>query len=146
MLFRHLLFVCSGNLCRSPVAEALFRTRLASAGREIAVASAGLIALPGESADETICLAAARRGLDLSGHRSRPLDPALLRWADLVMVMEDEQRRLLRSLVPEATGKVVLLGRWTEGEIPDPFGMGPDAAEAACDRIADAAEAWLARL
>ena len=104
MLFRHLLFVCSGNLCRSPVAEALFRTRLASAGREIAVASAGLIALPGESADETICLAAARRGLDLSGHRSRPLDPALLRWADLVLVMEDEQRRLLRSLVPEATG------------------------------------------
>lgn len=146
MLFRHLLILCAGNLCRSPVAEALVRERSAVEGRAIEVASAGLMALDGEPADEMMCLVAARHGLDLSGHRSRPLDPALLRWADLVLVMEEEQRRHLLGWFPVAGGKVALLGRWTGGEIPDPFGSGRDAAERAYERIAAAVAAWLARL
>lgn len=146
MLFRRLLLLCAGNLCRSPLAETLLRDRLVLKGRDIEVTSAGLVAMAGEPADEMMCLVAAGHGLDLSRHRSRPLDPALLRWADLVLVMEDEQRRLLSARAPAAGGKVALLGRWTGGEIPDPFGLGREAAEAAYDRIEAGVEAWLLRL
>jgi len=146
MLFHHLLVLCAGNLCRSPLAEALLRARLARAGKGIEVASAGLIADLGEPADEMTALVAARQGLDLSGHASRPVDPGLVRWADLVLVMEEAQRRHLLELAPSAVGKVVLLGRWTGGEIQDPYGQGRAAAETAYAQIEAAVEAWLARL
>jgi protein-tyrosine phosphatase len=79
MLFHHLLVLCAGNLCRSPLAEALLRARLARAGKGIEVASAGLIAAVGEPADEMTRLVAAGRGLDLSG-RSIPGWSAVPTW------------------------------------------------------------------
>jgi len=60
--------------------------------------------------------------------------------------MEEAQRRHLLELAPSAVGKVVLLGRWSGGEIPDPYGQGRAAAEAAYMQIEAAVEAWLARL
>ena len=57
MLFRRLLILCTGNLCRSPLAEALLRSRLSRERRAIEVASAGIIAVSGKPADEDICLA-----------------------------------------------------------------------------------------
>lgn len=145
-MFRHLLVVCTGNLCRSPLAQALLRERLARAGRPIEVVSAGLMAGPCYPADETTALVAAEHGLDLSAHESRPLAPELIRWADLVLVMEQAQRRHLLELAPTAAGKVYLLGHWTGGEIEDPYGRGRDAGETAYDQIEAAVEAWLARL
>ncbi|WP_295413403.1 low molecular weight protein-tyrosine-phosphatase [uncultured Thiodictyon sp.] len=145
-MFRHLLVVCTGNLCRSPLAEALLRARLARAGRTIEVASAGLMARLRDPADETTCLVAAEHGLDLSAHASRPIEPELIRWADLVLVMEQAQRRELLDMAPTAAGKVYLLGHWSEGEIADPYRRGRDAAETAYAQIDVAVEAWLARL
>lgn len=146
MLCQRLLVVCAGNLCRSPLAEALVRARLAQTGPDLEVASAGLIAAVGEPADGLMCLVAQAHGLDLSLHQSRPLDPELLRWADLVLVMEEGQRRQLVQWAPGLAGKVRLLGHWTGGEIPDPFARGRDAAESAYGLIEAAVDAWLARL
>src|SRR5947207_1846609 len=88
------LFVCTGNICRSPLAEALFRKLLAERGvAGVTVASAGLFAAEGASASEDVVKAAAERGVDLTAHRARRLDPRSLGSGDLVVVMEETQRR-----------------------------------------------------
>ncbi len=122
------------------------RVRLARAGRTIEVASAGLMAGLRDPADETTCLVAAEHGLDLSAHESRVITPELIRWANLVLVMEQAQRRHLLELAPTAAGKVYLLGHWSGGEIADPYGRGRDAGETAYNQIEAAVDAWLARL
>ncbi len=84
----HVLFVCSGNTCRSPLAEAAFRRLLAAAGRtDIAVGSAGTGAYDGAPASEGAYLVALEAGLDLSGHRARLLTREMVAQADLILTM-----------------------------------------------------------
>jgi protein-tyrosine-phosphatase len=88
-----LLFVCSGNICRSPAAEALARAALDQAGlRQVRTASCGTLRIAGEPAAPFTRRALAERGIDLGGFRSRALSHFLLREADLVICMEDHHR------------------------------------------------------
>ena len=125
-VFRQVLMVCTGNICRSPMAEALWRA--AGAGE---VASAGISALVGEPADAHAQAILAARGLDLSGHRAQQLTPELLAQAELVLVMEEAQQKLIERHVPTARGKVHRLGRFGDFEIPDPYRKGREAFERA---------------
>lgn len=145
-LFRRILVVCAGNLCRSPLAEALLREGLRARGRATEVASAGLIAAIDQPAEELTASVARRHGIDLSDHRSRPLEPAAIRAADLVLAMEQAQRRLILELAPLAAGKVYLLGHWTVGDIADPYLLDWPAHERTYKQIAAAVDAWLPRL
>lgn len=124
-----LLFVCSGNTCRSPLAAALAERELRRLGWRLEVRSAGVAAMAGSSASEGSLRAGERHGLDLSGHRSRPVDAALLDWADLVLVMSPGH--LLRLAELGGAGKAALLDAFAHGEesgegagsgVPDPFG------------------------
>jgi protein-tyrosine phosphatase len=124
-----LLFVCSGNTCRSPLALALAERELARLGWQVEVRSGGVSALSGAPASEGSLRAAERHGLDLRGHRSRPVDPELLDWADLVLVMSPGH--LLRLAELGGAGKAALLDAFALGEeevgdggggVPDPFG------------------------
>jgi len=138
-----LLFVCTGNLCRSPLAAALAERDLARRlgcppadlpARGYAVLSAGTAADAGRPATPETVEAGRVRGLRLSPHRSRPLTPTLLDRADLVFVMEKAQRRTILEFFPGAAEKVRLLdpaGR----EIPDPYGRGLEAYAAAAGAI-----------
>lgn len=121
----HVLLVCSGNTCRSPLAEALLRRMLDEAGRgDIAVSSAGTGAYDGAPASEGAYLVGLERGLDLSGHRARLLDPDLLRSADLVLAMSGGHLARVARL-GGAAGPAVLLGEYAGAgpvEIRDPFG------------------------
>src|SRR4051794_7273086 len=84
----NLLFVCTGNTCRSPMAEAIARAELERRGwSNVRVASAGLAAAAGEPATREAVVVAARRGLDLGGHRARQLSAEIIGWADLVLGM-----------------------------------------------------------
>lgn len=83
--------VCVGNICRSPMAEALVAHRLAGMPG-VATASAGISALVGRPADGLAQELMAARGLDLSGHRARQLTPELATSFDLILVMEDGHR------------------------------------------------------
>lgn len=84
---KSILFVCTGNTCRSPMAAALMRRALDKRGRsDIIVESAGLAA-DGSPASGNAVAAMAEQGVDLSAHRSRPATPALLRQADILAVM-----------------------------------------------------------
>lgn len=124
------LMVCVGNICRSPMAEALLRARFA--GRSGArVESAGVAALVGRPADETARELVAGRGLDLSAHRARQLTPALIAGFDLVLVMEEGHRREVEAIAPAARGRIQRLGRFGGFDVPDPYRQGRPAFERA---------------
>lgn len=130
----NLVFVCTGNTCRSPLAEALARRELERRGwRHVEVVSAGLAAGEGDPASAHAVAVAARHGLDLSAHRSRPLTPELVEWADLVLAMSPSHVYALDR--GGAGEKVSLLGDFAAGgdgggaPVRDPFGGDEEAYE-----------------
>jgi len=119
-VFKKLLLVCVGNICRSPTAEILFRQRLhGRAGVE--VASAGLHALAGHPIDPTAAALLCEQGHDPSAHRARQATPSILGAADLILVMERAHLAQIAREVPQVSGKTFLLGRWDDIEVPDPY-------------------------
>ncbi|MGI8707160.1 MAG: hypothetical protein ACR2LG_02990 [Actinomycetota bacterium] len=102
--------VCTGNLCRSPMAESLMREALS--GRDcdgVEVASSGTWAEAGYGAAESAVNALRERGIDLSAHRTRPLDPDEVNQADLVVAMTSVHVREILEVAPEAAGKLVMI-------------------------------------
>jgi protein-tyrosine phosphatase len=122
-----ILMVCVGNVCRSPMAEAVLEGRARALGRAVRVSSAGLAALVGEPAQPLAQELMRERGLDISGHLARQVTPGLLAAFELVLVMDDEQRRGLGRLAPEARGKIRRLGDFGGFDVPDPY-LGPRPA------------------
>jgi protein-tyrosine phosphatase len=124
-----ILFVCSGNTCRSPMAEALARKILAEKltvsepdldKKGISVLSAGSFALPGARATPQAVEALRELGADLSHHRSRPLTVELIHQADMIFTMSRSHAQAVTALVPSATEKVATLD--PDGDIDDPIG------------------------
>ncbi len=144
------LFVCTGNICRSPMAEALARQLLDAAGRDdVSVGSAGTAAAAGDPASEGSYLVGLERGLDLSAHQARLLSRALVDEADLVLGMSMHHVERARALGGE--GKSHLLGAWAgragpDAEVPDPFGGDLDDYRATYAQLAELIPAALERL
>lgn len=134
-----LLFVCSGNTCRSPLAEALARQAIAERGiPDIEVASAGSSAWDGAPASDGALLVGMERGLDLGAHRSRQLTRDMVEEADLILAMSTHHRDAVASL--GGAGKVHLLtayaARASEGEgVADPFGSDLEAYRATAEEL-----------
>jgi protein-tyrosine phosphatase len=142
-LFNHILVVCVGNICRSPMADALLREALVKDGDETRVIqSAGIGALVGEGADENSQTLMSERGIDISGHVARQLGESLVSWADLILVMEQFQQEEIQHRYPTARGKVFLLGHWSETEIADPFKKELEDFRVALAQIEKAVNEW----
>ncbi len=122
-----ILFVCTGNTCRSPMAEAIARKVASEMGRTVEFLSAGVAALPGDGASAHALQAAKEYGADLSDHQARPLTRELVEQADLVLCMTSSHRNAALRLVPGAGDKVKLLKAAAEldgpVEVSDPFGQ-----------------------
>lgn len=118
----NILFVCDGNICRSPMAEALLRKKLAE--RKIAgvnVASCGISARPWGIADRRLSLVIGEAYKLLEDHRSRPLTEQAVREADLILGMENRHVKTILGRFPEAQGKVDVLTAYSGmgGEVKD---------------------------
>jgi protein-tyrosine-phosphatase len=144
------LFVCYGNICRSPMAEALLRRAIAERPelRDVEVVSAGVAAIDGNRATRLACAAVRDAfGLDISEHRARQLLPAF--DADLVLALDQDSLQLARQLAPQSRPE--LLGDYagTGEDVDDPYG-GDRAEYDACarhiDRLVQAVVARLAAL
>lgn len=145
-MFKHILVVCTGNICRSPVAEAMLRRHLP--GRHIH--SAGLGALVDHGVEPTARELAEADGLEVSAHRARQLTREMLAEAELVLVMSDGQRRAVGELAPEALGKTMPLGKWLDNgrgrDIPDPYRKSRDVFEHVHTLLDQSSNAWANKL
>ena len=116
-----LLFICTGNTCRSPMAEGLARKIL---GDLVQVGSAGMEASNGEPANTTALKVLDEQKVDISGHLSRRIKPELMADADWIIPMTQAQEEALRRLFPDYLNKIRCLGNWgaVRKDVLDPWG------------------------
>ena len=124
----HVLFVCSGNICRSPLAEVIARAAFQAEGVDAIVQSCGTAALSGQRAENGTREAAIDAGLTLESHRAQPVTRELVSGASLVICVTDRHRDHLRQFFPNERAKIVGFDELTGlGDIDDPYGG--DAAD-----------------
>jgi len=138
-----ILIVCVGNICRSPVAEALLRRDVTG----ITVRSAGLHAVVGHGAQREMVAVAQGIDLDLTNHIARQFTPDMGKDHDLILVMERAHRDEINQIAPHLTGRTMLFDHWSGARgIADPYQNGQAAYEQALAAIIDAAKTWATRL
>lgn len=133
------LFVCTGNTCRSPLAALALLAELGEDAARVDVRSAGTAAHPGQAASEGSRRVAAEDGFDLSGHRSRSVTASMARDADLVFVMTPTHRSALEAL-GVAGDQIHVMSEWPgtgQPDLPvfDPFGASFEAYEECWRRL-----------
>lgn len=141
-----LLFICAGNLCRSPFAEAYMRKRLEQGGVYAECFSRGLLSMPGKKVPEMALKIAQEFDIDLSSHVSQTLLAPDLDRAALIMVMELGQRQHLSKMRPAHIGKVMMLSQPHGGaKIDDPMSRSEDTFRRVYGEIAGYVDAWAER-
>ncbi|ROO26357.1 low molecular weight protein-tyrosine-phosphatase [Salinisphaera japonica] len=143
MSFNNILCVCTGNICRSPLAEGLLRQALPHA----AVSSAGISAVGGGTMPQEAQAIADREGLALAGHRGCQITSPIVNNADVILVMEKGQRDWIVERFPQARGRVFLLSHWSDGrDTADPFRRSQEFFETIFAEINSYTAQWAQRL
>lgn len=117
MNFQHILVVCVGNICRSPMAEYLLKQEFPT----LHIHSAGIQGLSGHPADDKALLCMQRLNIDMQAHIAKKLTGDMLKQADLVLVMSQNQQKHIEHTWPFAKGKTFRLGHWQHCDVADPY-------------------------
>ena len=139
---QNILVICIGNICRSPMAEAMLKAALPGK----TVRSAGLGALIGKPADPLAVQLMAEQGVNLTAHRAQQISPALVAQADLILVMDLEQKRHVEAQYMGVRGKVFRLDEPSKADIPDPYREGIESFRTAHRMIDEGVAFWAAQI
>ncbi|RQS69244.1 low molecular weight phosphotyrosine protein phosphatase [Burkholderia sp. Bp8963] len=138
----NILVVCEGNICRSPMAQAL----LAKALPLTRVRSAGCAALAGRGADPLAIELMAERGIDLGEHIAVDLNLQYMRSADLILTMTQSQRKRIEAGYPFSKGRVFRIGEFEKIDVIDPYRRGRSVFELALNQIDQSMERWVHKM
>lgn len=142
-MFNRILVVCTGNICRSPIAEGLLKAALPGK----AVFSAGTMAMVGDGADPLSIEVSAAQGLDINAHRAQQLTQPLLQTADLVLTLDASHNDWITRRYPQFRGKVHKLGKWRNDEdVVDPYRQPRALFESVFVQMQGQVEDWAKRL
>jgi protein-tyrosine phosphatase len=143
---RSILFVCTGNICRSPTAEGVLRSLCEKAGIELRIESAGLGDWHvGDPPDERAQHHARSRGYDLSAQRARQVRPRDFAEFDLILAMDRGHLRALQRIAPPAHHAKIRLFA-ADQDVPDPYYGGPEGFEQVLDLVEERCRALLAEI
>ena len=138
MAFDNILVVCVGNICRSPMAEALLKQRYPNKN----INSAGVGALVGHPADPAALEIMNDQQLDVTNHVAKQIDESLAKKADIIFTMSDGQTKWIEERWPFCRGKTFKLGHWKDKDIADPYKHEKSAFQTAYQDIVDSLEQW----
>ncbi|HIU49288.1 MAG TPA: low molecular weight protein arginine phosphatase [Candidatus Avimonoglobus intestinipullorum] len=130
----NILFVCTGNTCRSPMAAALMNKIAMERDLDVRIESAGIFAHEGDNATTEAVLAMRKYGIDLLGHHAQPINEELLQKSDLILTMTAAHKLLFAEAAPD---KVYTLAEYAglDEDIEDPFGGDVEEYEACAEQI-----------
>jgi len=138
MAIKIILVVCIGNICRSPMAEYFLKQEFP----ELHIESAGISGLTGHPADEKAQLCMQRLGMDMQSHIAKKLNAELIKKADLVLVMSQNQQKHIEQSWPFAKGKTFRLGHWQNKNVPDPYQHDQQVFDETCELIQSCIADW----
>ena len=138
MAFDSILVVCVGNICRSPMAEALLKQRFPNKN----IDSAGVGALVGHSADPAAIEIMSKQQIDINSHVAKQINEQLAKKVDLIFTMSDGQTKWIEERWPFCRGKTFKLGHWMDKDIADPYKHKMSAFETAYQDIVDGIDQW----
>lgn len=142
MAFENILVVCVGNICRSPMAEALLKQRFPQKN----IDSAGVGALVGHGADPAAIKIMGEQNIDITTHVAKQIDENLAHKADLIFTMSDSQNKWIEERWPFCRGKTFKLGHWSDKDIADPYKHEMNAFITAYKDIVSSIDEWQCKL
>ena len=138
MNIQNILVVCIGNICRSPMAEYLLKAEYP----QLQISSAGISGLTGHGADEKAQLCMQRLGIDMTAHCAQKLNLELIKKADLILVMSQNQQKHIEHTWPFSKGKTFRLGHWQDKNVPDPYQHDQTVFDETCILIQNCIADW----
>ncbi len=138
MAFDNILVVCVGNICRSPIAEALLKDQYP----QKYIDSAGLAALVGSGADPHALAVMNENGIDISEHIAKQINETLVSRAELILTMSVNQSKWIEDRWPFCRGKTFRIGHWIDQDIADPYRYGIAVFKETRQDISDSLKYW----